>query len=290
MLRLLLALLLTGSLFAQPGTALRALRLKISAGDLPSAESILEVHRAEKGEDEEYQQGLAWLARGAFLTGDLTRAQQYARQALALAQQHPESPAANYLLGTGIEVEAQCLAARGKQKAAIQYLDQALATHQNAPTALRSRIWKRRNQFALTGTKALSYQPEDRLGPEMKSTGRAQVLFLFAEWCGDCKAQALALRKAVEKFSGRPVDFRALTRFYDADHVTEKARVEKVWKEAYPGLSEMPIEFSEDAMVRYGGSATPTFVLVDRKGLVQLYSPTRLTAERLSSEIERILR
>ena len=49
---------------------LRGIRMKISAGDLPSAESILEVHRAEKGEDLEYVRGIAWLARGAALTGD----------------------------------------------------------------------------------------------------------------------------------------------------------------------------------------------------------------------------
>ena len=42
--------------------ALRGVRMKISAGDLPSAESILAVHRAKKGEDGEYLLGLAWLA------------------------------------------------------------------------------------------------------------------------------------------------------------------------------------------------------------------------------------
>src|SRR4249920_952071 len=53
-----------------PMLDLRFIRMKISAGDLPSAESILEVHRAEKGEDAEYLLGMAWLARGAALLGD----------------------------------------------------------------------------------------------------------------------------------------------------------------------------------------------------------------------------
>jgi hypothetical protein len=47
----------------------RMIRLKISAGDLPSAESILEYHRAEKGEDGDYLLGLAWVARGAARSG-----------------------------------------------------------------------------------------------------------------------------------------------------------------------------------------------------------------------------
>src|SRR5712691_5354 len=65
---------------------LRFIRMKISAGDLPSAESILEVHRAEKGEDSDYLLGLAWLARGAALTGDWKAAAGYAKSARELAR------------------------------------------------------------------------------------------------------------------------------------------------------------------------------------------------------------
>ena len=64
---------------------LRFIRMKISAGDLPSAESILEVHRAEKGEDGEYLLGLSWLARGAALMEDWPAASRYAKAARELA-------------------------------------------------------------------------------------------------------------------------------------------------------------------------------------------------------------
>ena len=64
---------------------LRFLRMKISAGDLYSAESILQVHRAEKGEDAEYLMGTAWLARGAALVGDWGAASRYATAARDLA-------------------------------------------------------------------------------------------------------------------------------------------------------------------------------------------------------------
>ncbi len=43
------------------------------------------------------------------------------------------------------------------------------------------------------------------------------------------------------------------------------------------------------AMVRYGVSATPTFVLVDRKGVVHFYTPTRLSEAELSRRIEAVL-
>jgi thioredoxin-related protein len=42
-------------------------------------------------------------------------------------------------------------------------------------------------------------------------------------------------------------------------------------------------------MIRYGVSATPTFVLVDRKGKVRLYAPTRLSEAELSKRIEEVL-
>ena len=93
---------------------LRFLRFKISAGDLPSAESILEVHRANKGEDGEYVLAMAWLARGAALLGDWPAASRYAKAARAIADARLGTPPdwehnseAQYALGTAIEVESQ---------------------------------------------------------------------------------------------------------------------------------------------------------------------------------------
>src|SRR5258706_14112602 len=56
---------------------IRAIRFKLSAGDLPSAESILEEYRVASGEDAVYLLGLSWLARGAALVGDWTSAERY---------------------------------------------------------------------------------------------------------------------------------------------------------------------------------------------------------------------
>ena len=43
-------------------------------------------------------------------------------------------------------------------------------------------------------------------------------------------------------------------------------------------------------MLRYGVSATPTFVFVDRNGIVSAYLPYRMTDERLSEAIEKLMR
>ncbi|QOY88147.1 TlpA family protein disulfide reductase [Paludibaculum fermentans] len=286
---------------AQQMEDVRSLRLKLSAGDLPSAESVLEVHRAAKGEDAEYLMGLAWLARGAALVGDWAAASTYAERASGLALAQLKTPAdyeshreAVYALGTALEVKAQQMAASGQQAKALRFLEGSLKTYSVAPFGLRARLWKRWNQIGLVGTKAPAFVSEDALGAAMPALdewrGQPVVLFFWAEWCGDCKAQAEDFRRVVGRYEPKGVHFAAPTRFYTADRAAEKKRVEEIWRSVYGPLPLVRVPFSDAAMLRYGASATPTFVLIDGKGTVRLYSPTRMTEERLSREIEKLLR
>lgn len=284
-----------------PSIDLRMLRLKISAGDLYSAESILEAHRAEKGEDGEYLLGLAWLARGAALTGDWTAASHDAKAARELAMtrlgrppDYEGNPEATYALGAAIEVEAQALAAAGKKVEALRLLDESTRTLDKAPYNLRARIWKRRNQIELVGQPAPGFRAEDHVGAEFAGLetlrGKPVVLFLWWESCGDCKAQAPALRRTVAKYAPKGVVFVAPTRFYREDRAEEKAAIEKAWKEIYalPDFVAGPI--SDEAMMRYGVSATPTFVFIDRKGTVTGYLPYRMSEERLAAALDALLK
>jgi thiol-disulfide isomerase/thioredoxin len=280
---------------------LRMIRYKISAGDLLSAESILETHREEKGEDREYLLGLAWVARGAVLTGDWKAASRYASRAREIAQAQLPTPAdydshreAVYALGTSIEVEAQALVASGKKAEAIRFLEQSSREQEKAPYNLRARIWKRRNLIELEGKPAPGIRAEDHVGAEFMPLeslrGKPVVLFFWWEACGDCQMQATTFRRIVEKYAPKGVVFVAPTRFYTADRGEEKVEIEKSWREVYALPDTISAPISDEAMLRYGVSATPTFAFVDRKGIVVRYSPTRMTAERLSAEIEKILR
>jgi thiol-disulfide isomerase/thioredoxin len=279
----------------------RMIRLKISAGDLPSAESILEYHRAEKGEDGDYLLGLAWVARGAALTGDWKAASRYAEAARESAESKLKTRAdydsnreAVYALGAAIEVRAQALVAAGKKAEAVRYLEESSRARENAPFNLRARIWKRRNMIELEGRPAPAIRAEDHVGAEFSSLeslrGKPVVLFLWWEACGDCRMQAAALRRTVEKYAPKGVVFVAPTRFYSADRSEEKPKIEKSWKEVYALSDSVSAPISDEAMLRYGVSATPTFVFVNRKGVVVRYSPTRMTEDRLSSAIDEILR
>ena len=104
--------------------------------------------------------------------------------------------------------------------------------------------------------------------------------------------QAATFRKIVEKYAGRGVAFVAPTRYYKEgpERAEEKGKIEKAWAETYGLIDRVPVPISDAAMLRYGVSATPTFVLLDRGGIVRLYSPTRMSEERLSAEIEKLLR
>jgi peroxiredoxin len=280
---------------------LRSIRAKIAAGDLFSAESILEVHRAEKGEDAEYILGLAWLARGAALTGDWAAASRQAKAARELAVSKLGTPPdyasnkeATYALGTSIEVEAQVLMAAGRTTEALRFLEDSSRAQEKAPYNLRARIWKRRNQIELVGQKAPGIRAQDHIGNEVPSLesllGRPVVLFFWWKSCGDCKAQAAALRKTIEKYAPKGVAFVAPTRYYDEDRSAEKAEIEKAWKETYALPDSVTVPISDEAMLRYGVSATPTFAFVDRKGVVRQYLPYRMTEDRLSASIELLLR
>jgi thiol-disulfide isomerase/thioredoxin len=289
-----------------PMIDLRFIRYKVSAGDLPSAESILETHRAEKGEDDEYMLGLAWVARGAALLSDWPAASRYAREAREAARSKLGRPPvwenhseAAYALGSAIEVDAQALVAAGKKKEALEMLDASARTleSEKAPYNIRARVWKRRNQIALVGAPAPEIAADDHLGgaapPTLSSLrGKPVVLFLWWESCGDCKAQAAALRKTVAKYADKGVAFVAPTRYYGTsdERAEERGRIEKAWKEVYDLPASVSVPISDAAMLRYGVSATPTFVFIDRKGVVTGYLPYRMTEDRLSQEIDRLLR
>jgi thiol-disulfide isomerase/thioredoxin len=284
-----------------PADDVRMIRYKISAGDLPSAESILEVHRTEKGEDGDYLLGIAWVARGAALTGDWKAATSYAAAARETAESKLKTPAdydsnreAVYALGTAIEVQAQAFVAAGRKAEAIRYLEESSRALEKAPYNLRARIWKRRNQIELEGKPAPAIRAEDHVGAEAPSLeslrGKPVVLFFWWEACGDCKMQAAAFRRTVEKYAPKGVAFIAPTRFYSADRSEEKQKIEKSWKEVYALPDSVAAPISDETMLRYGVSATPTFVFVNRKGMVVRYSPTRMTENRLASAIEDLLR
>jgi thiol-disulfide isomerase/thioredoxin len=273
----------------------RGVRFKLSAGDLASGVAAVDDYQRSSGRDAEYWNAVGWLARGAVM---LDRPDLAARYVEELRHALPEESEGLIVpLGARVEVEAKLIAATEGRGSALRFLGEELERAKD--TALRSRIAKNINLLSLEGQPAPPIDHSDFVGeraPDLEEMkGRPVLLFLWANWCGDCKAQHDSLARVWERYRDHGVQLVALTRYYgsvagqDATPAEEKAHVEKVWKETYAGLADVPLTIDTRAMVRYGASATPTFVLIDREGVVRMFAPTRLSEAELSRRIDEVL-
>jgi thiol-disulfide isomerase/thioredoxin len=278
------------------GELSRGVRLKLSAGDLWSGEAAVEDYRLRAGVDAEYLDAVGWLARGAVLLGRPDKAAAWVAE---LEREIPEEmPELLIPYGAAIEVQGKLLVLREGRGSAIHYLAGELARARD--TALRSRIQKNLDLLNLEGQPAPEVGAADHAGPAppklAELRGRPVLLFFWAPWCGDCKSQAPPLTRLLKTYGPRGLALVAPTRPYGtaaegkpATPAEEKAWLEKVWSESYAGLDGVSIPIDRDTMVRYGASATPTLVLVDRKGTVRLYTPTRVPESELARRIEELL-
>lgn len=281
---------------AYAGDLTRAIRSKLSAGDLRTGEALAEDWKAAHGEDAEYLDGLGWLARGAQLLGQQDKAMDYVRE---LRRRIPSDSTENLVaLGAAIEVEGRVILLRHGRGAALLFYDRELAKVRD--TALRSRIGKNISLIALEGSPAPEIDFRDALGPATRALadlrGQPVLLFFWAHWCGDCRAQAPAIARLVAKHGPKGLAVVAPTRLYgtgkddkDASPAEERAHIAEVLKASYTGFESIPVPIDEAAMVRYGASATPTLVLVDKKGIVRLYTPTRMSETELERWIETLI-
>ena len=293
------AVALAAAIITEPLRAaelVQGVRSKLSAADLASGEAAVETYRLTKGVDPEYLSAVGWLARGAEMLGRRDKAAAWVAE---LRREIPaETPETIVPLGAAIEVEGRLRLGTEGRGGSIRFLEGELSRAKDA--ALRSRIRKNLNLLTLEGESAPELGGEETLSGEKVRLadlgGRPALLFFWANWCGDCKAESAKLARLREEYASKGLVLVAPTRLYgsveankNASPAEEKVHVRKVFSESYPGLSGVSVPVDTETMVRYGASATPTYVLVDKKGRVSFYSPTRVSEAELSRRIEALL-
>jgi thiol-disulfide isomerase/thioredoxin len=280
-------------------------REALARSNVSAAEAELQSYRGQKGVTPDYVEALSWMARASLLSHQLDRADTYAKQTESLSRQllakrpldaEPHLPIA---LGAALEVQAQVLAARGETAQAVALLHRSVETYRS--TSIRPRLQKNLNVLGLAGQPAPPLKITSYLGPKpvalSQLSGSPVLLFFWAHWCGDCKAEGPVIAQLGSEFGSRGLMLLAPTQLYgyaaqgeDAQPKDELPYIERVWEHFYPALQGVPVPISKENFNLYGASTTPTLVLLDRAGRVALYHPGVMPYEELRAAIEKVIR
>jgi thiol-disulfide isomerase/thioredoxin len=279
-------------------------RFALAQNNFSAAESALNSYRSQQGVTGEYLEAYSWLGRAALDQGQYDQAAAYAKQtkALVLDQLKQSSldadPHLPIALGAALEVQSQVLAERGQRTQAIALLQAALRTYGN--TSIHDRLQKNLNLLSFQGKLAPALKSEESLGSKLPAPtqlkGSPVLLFFWAHWCSDCKAEAPIITQLRSEFSAKGLQVIGPTRLYgytaQIEHATasdELRYIDAVRHRFYAGLLDMPVPISKYNFDTYGASTTPTLVLLDRAGKVAMYHPGALPYDQLRAEIEKVV-
>jgi thiol-disulfide isomerase/thioredoxin len=267
----------------------------LARGDFAGAAASIQTYRRAHGTSPEALEAMSWVARTELAKGDKTAAEKWARDTYQLSvaetKRHPLSSDPNaplaLALGAAIEVEGN-VKEQTQHTAGVAYLRQQLQLFSR--TSIGDRIQKNINLLSLVGN------PAPALRGAVIPKDKVVLLFFWAHWCPDCKAEVDILRQLKSEFAGNGLVIVAPTQHYgygaggeDASPAVETRYIEQIRQRYYAGVVSAPLVVNEENFHIYGASTTPTLALVDRKGIVRMYHPGALSYADLRAAIRSAL-
>jgi thiol-disulfide isomerase/thioredoxin len=298
---LLVSVLLTASAWAG---IVDEVRIALMQNNFSGAESALNSYRNQQGVTAEYLEAYSWMARAALDQRQYDQATAYAKQTQTQVQEllkqrsldaEPHLPLA---LGAALEVRAQALVAQGQRTQAVALLQAALRTY--ASTSIHDRLQKNLNLLSMQGKVAPALKADQYLGATLAAPdqwrGVPVLLFFWAHWCADCKAEAPIIAQLRSEYAAKGFKVIGPTRLYGytaqlehASPADEMHYIDAVRRHFYSGLLDMPVPVSKYNFETYGASTTPTLVLLDRAGKIAWYHPGAVPYAELRGEIEKVV-
>jgi thiol-disulfide isomerase/thioredoxin len=301
---LLLAAIIPAGLTGSPAQAdlVGDIRNLLTSNGFAAAENELANYKSQHGVTPEYLEALSWMARGEAASGRWDKAVPYATDTKTLVEHEltkrkldsdPHFPTA---LGAAYEVLAQSMVEKGQQAEAVRLLRSALAKY--GATSIGQRLQKNLNLLALVGHPAPALQTAQFLGPKPPTLaslkGSPVLLFFWAHWCIDCKAEVPIIARLRQEFAPQGLVVIGPTQYYgyaaygnEATPDAERTYIEAVRQRYYSSLLDMPVPLSKQNFSVYGASTTPTLVVLNRSGQVAMYHPGAVGYDELRAAIEK---
>ena len=276
------------------------------SGDTAGARKVLKQYRDALGVTPEYIEGLSWVARGELGAKQYAAAEATAGEVRTLAlskltgRKLDAEPSLPMALGASIEVQAQAAKASGRRDQAVGFL--RVEAEKWRGTSIVARIRKNLNLLTLEGKPAPALETSKVVaGPAARSLdqhrGHPVLLFFWAHWCSDCKAQLAVVRQLQAKYGPKGLEVIAPTQHYgyvaggeDAPVDVETRYIQAVYQQFYASLGKVETPLSERNFESYGVSSTPTLALLDGRGIVRLYNPGNVSYEVLAAKVEAALK